>query len=198
MSAPAAAASELAAILLAAGSSTRLGEPKQLVRWNGEPLIRRAARLALEAGACPVWVVLPPGAADMQRALDGLAPVRLLESPETVQGMGRSLAVAMKALLAAETVPQRVLLLVCDQPLIGAEHLRRLLDALGEDGITAALYQGRPGVPAVFDQRHFPALACAKGDEGARALLRHGRIATVALAEAAADIDTPNDLRFLR
>lgn len=188
---------ELAAIVLAAGTSSRLGYPKQLVQYEGEPLIRRAARLALEVGASPTLVVLPAGMPVIQQALAGLSPIVLLENAEAAEGMGSSLRLSMKTLLDANLIPRRLLLLTCDQPLIEARHLRSLLQAPSASGITAAFYNGRPGVPAVFDQQHFPSLAQAHGDQGARALLRSGTVTKIAMPEAALDVDTPEDLRRL-
>lgn len=242
----------VAAIVLAAGASTRLGTPKQHVLYQGEPLVRRAARSALEAGASPVLVVL--GAAlrsesDLQsrrhtnrlhinldrsaqtssqrspnstitdvssvQALAGL-PVTVVANPDHATGMGSSLRAGMAALLAAPhephdgsvqsqavagagtpepAAPDRVLLLVADQPLVTAEHLRLLLSAPAPDGIVAAAYNGRLGVPAIFSRQHFTALAAAEGDQGARTLLRTLPATPFDLPEAAVDIDTPDDLR---
>jgi CTP:molybdopterin cytidylyltransferase MocA len=188
---------ELAAIVLAAGNSSRLGHPKQLVEYEGEPLIRRAARLAVEAGSTPALIVLPPGVPVMQQALAGLSSILVLENVLAAEGMGSSLRLSMKTLLDANVIPRRLLLLTCDQPLIEARHLQSLLQAPSASGITAAFYNGRPGVPAVFDRQHFPALAQAHGDKGARTLLRSGPVTTVDMPEAALDLDTPEDLSRL-
>jgi molybdenum cofactor cytidylyltransferase len=188
---------ELAAIVLAAGTSSRLGHPKQLVQYDGEPLIRRAARLAVEVGASPTLVVLPTAMPVIQQALDGLSSIVVVENTQAAEGMGGSLRLSMKTLLERNILPRRLLLLTCDQPLIEARHLRSLLQAPSASGITAALYNGRPGVPAVFDQQHFPALAQAHGDQGARALLRSGAVTKIEVPEAALDVDTPEDLRRL-
>ena len=225
----------VAAILLAAGASTRLGTPKQLVLYRGEPLLRRAARSALEAGASPVLVVLAAdrkpssrlhthldrsahtasqttpsnSMADLSRqALAGL-PVTLVENPDHSSGMGSSLRAGMAALLRHATPlppshiprdrskPDRVLLLVSDQPLLTPEHLGLLLAAPAPDGIVAAAYNGRLGVPAIFSRQHFAALAAVEGDHGARTLLRNLPATPFDLPEAALDIDTPDDLRDL-
>lgn len=185
-----------AAIVLAAGSSTRLGQPKQLVCYAGEPLLRRAARLAFEVGARPVIVVLGAQAADCRNLLGGL-PVNVIENEEYASGMGSSLRLGMAALATLQPEAGRVLLLVCDQPLLRAEQLRELLGTPAPDGIAAAEYCGRLGVPAVFGREHFSALASVSGDAGARALLRALPIRAVPMPEAAVDIDTPDDLRAL-
>ena len=188
---------ELAAIVLAAGGSFRLGHPKQLVQYEGEPLIRRAARLAVEVGAAPTLVVLPAGVPVIQLALAGLSSIVVLENVQAAEGMGSSLRLSMNTLLDANVIPKRLLLLTCDQPLIEARHLQSLLQAPTGSGITAAFYNGWPGVPAVFDRQHFPALAQTHGDQGARTLLRSGPVTTVDMPEAALDLDTPEDLSRL-
>ncbi len=188
-----------AAIVLAAGASARLGQPKQLLCFRGEPLVRSAARLALTAGALPVFVIVPAAAnAACVEALDGL-PVTVVVNPEASEGMGSSLRLGMAALAGVQPQPGRVLLMVCDQPLLRPEHLLALLTAEAPGGIAAAGYGDPPrlGVPAVFSREHFAALAAASGDEGARGLLRSGRASAVPVPEAAVDIDTPADLLAL-
>lgn len=182
----------MAALILAAGASTRLGQPKQLVLFRGEPLLRRTARLALAAGAEPVLVVIPAQEGTTpcphETALAGL-PATILQNRNATEGMGSSLRLGIAAL---PPTTQRVLLLVCDQPLLRPEHLRTLLNALGS--VAAARYNDRLGVPAVFNRQHFPALADVHGDQGARSLLRSLPVTAVPLPEAALDIDTPEDL----
>ena len=186
-----------AAILLAAGGSTRLGQPKQLVALDGEPLLARTARAALAAGAAPVWVVVSEATAESGRvALAGI-DATIVENPDAAEGMGSSLRIGMAALSAAEPVPERVLLLVCDQPLVTAEHLRLLLSTPSPHGMVAAAYAGRVGVPAVFERRHYAALAETRGDTGARELLRSLPVTSVDMPEATVDIDTPEQLREL-
>ncbi len=184
-----------AAILLAAGTSSRLGQHKQLVAYRGEPLLRGAARLALEAGSAPVIAVIGAGAEASKTALAGL-PVFLAVNEQAGEGMGSSLRLGMRTLHELAPDAERVLLLVCDQPLLRPEHLHALLAAPGS--IAAAHYNGRPGVPAVFRREHFPALAAAEGDQGARALLRSLPATAVPMPEAAMDIDTPADLAELQ
>ncbi len=184
----------LVALLLAAGESTRLGRPKQLVLHRGEPLLRRAVRVAAAVGATPVFVVTNPSLPDCRAMLSDL-PATVLVNPLPAAGMGSSLRLGMEAVLAAQ--PERLLLLVCDQPLLGPEHLGRLLRAPAPGGVAAAAYGGRAGVPAVFSQEHFPALAQLSGDQGARGLLRTLPATPVPMPEAAIDIDTPEDLAAL-
>ncbi len=184
-----------AAIVLAAGSSSRLGQAKQLLEYGGEPLLRRAVRLALSAGAAPVLVVV--GESEHEAVIHDL-PGNVVLNPEHAEGMGSSLRVGMAALTRLAPEAERVLLMVCDQPLLETNHLLALLEAEAPHGVAAAEYGGRLGVPAVFARKHFPALAAVAGDRGARALLRGMAVTAVVMPEAAVDIDTPDDLEALR
>jgi CTP:molybdopterin cytidylyltransferase MocA len=193
---------DTAAMVLAAGSSTRLGRPKQFLEFESETLLARAVRIALEAGASPVWVVLPTALLPAGNRALAETPAIVVENPLSAEGMGSSLRAGMAALLSSsaedeQTRPNRLLLLVCDQPRITAEHLRTLLHTPSPHGMTAARYNQRVGVPAVFGREHFAALAAASGDTGARTLLRSHAVTAVDLPEAAIDIDTPDDVQRL-
>ncbi|HEY0785133.1 MAG TPA: nucleotidyltransferase family protein, partial [Acidobacteriaceae bacterium] len=168
-----------AAIVLAAGGSKRLGQPKQLVRLAGEPLVRRAARMAIEAGCSPVVVVLGAAEAGCRRALAGLQPApHVVVNERWQEGMSGSLRVGLGELESALgdarlTRPQSALMLVCDQVRLttaGLEELVRV-HASGDWLVTAARYGGRLGVPAIFRAELWPELARLSGDQGARRLL---------------------------
>ncbi len=187
-----------AAILLAAGASTRMGRPKQLIRLGGESLLRHAARMATEAGCAPVVVVLGDRADQMRSELDGL-PVLAAVNEDWAEGMGSSLRFGMISLSGMRPAVAGVLVLVCDQPGLSSEHLRRLLlrQAAGTALVTASLYGGRAGVPAVFAPALFPKLAALEGDRGARDLIRghEDEVETVSWPEGALDLDGPEDLK---
>ncbi len=187
----------VAAILLAAGGSSRLGQPKQLVTLGGVPLARRAALAALDAGAFPLVVVLGASAERVAPCFNGL-PVALCTHAGWQQGMGSSLAFALRCLVAAHDGVTRLLLLVCDQYRVDAPLLRRLL-ACEVERVACCHYAGRLGVPAVFPRRYFPELLALNGDQGARRLLAaHGAEAEVIDFPAGAlDVDTPGDLAAL-
>ncbi len=182
-----------AAILLAAGASTRLGQPKQLVTLNGETLLARAVRIAHEAGCSPILVVLGAEAEHI-RAACPLPNAIIVLNQQWPEGMASSIRVGIEALRgiapqeAADTL-HGVLLMTCDQPAVTPDHLR----ALGASGdITASAYAGRRGVPAYFPASSFAALSQLTGDSGARELLRASRAIPLPLGEL--DIDTPEAL----
>jgi molybdenum cofactor cytidylyltransferase len=199
----------LAAVVLAAGDSSRLGSPKQLVLYQGLPLVARAARAALKAGADPVVVILGANAEAVDAALSGI-PVIPVVNPEWSQGMGTSVATGVKAIMAQAPSVNAVIVLLADQPLVDDAALGRLLDTWTDsdagpsDGgvhttIAAAEYAGTVGVPAVFGRAHFTALCSLPPAAGAARLLRHidARVRLVAMREAAMDVDTAEDLERL-
>jgi molybdenum cofactor cytidylyltransferase len=188
-------APKAAAVLLAAGASRRLGQPKQLLLIDGESLIRRTARLAVETGCAPVVVVLGFEAERMAAELDGLA-VEAVVNASWSSGMGSSLACGVAAARRARPETDALLLLVCDQPRLSVNHLRHLLGrhAAGTAAIAASAYAGRAGVPAVFARSLFPELEQIEGDRGARDVILSRHAQTVDWPDGAYDIDLPKDL----
>lgn len=193
-----------ATLVLAAGASTRMGAPKQLLAWRGAPLVRHQTETALAARLGPVFVVVGAHAEACREALAGL-PVEVVENGAWREGLASSIRAGLAAALAAEPELGSVLLLLGDQPLASAELLRALAAARRPGEQAAATRDGAQlGPPALFARPLFPALAALRGDAGARALLRdpHARVAVVPWPGAARDLDTPADLgtvlRFAR
>ncbi|HEY0779571.1 MAG TPA: nucleotidyltransferase family protein [Gemmatirosa sp.] len=194
----------VAAVVLAAGASTRLGRPKQLVLHEGEPLVRRAVRAAVDAGARPVVVVLGARAAEIAPALDGVAGIDVITHARWADGLGASLAAGLRALDAGsgsagsgDAPTDGVLLTVCDQPLVDARALGALIDAFaGPATAVAAEYAGTLGVPAVIGRDHLDAFRTRTGDAGAGRWLRaHAALVTpVPMPAAAFDVDTEADV----
>ncbi len=183
-------------MVLAAGGSTRLGEPKQLIEFRGEPLVRRAARAASEAGADPVFVVLGCEEARIACALEGVASVAIVQNERWRDGLASSLVAGMREVLRLDRRADAVLIMAADQPLVGAIELCRLLDGLKEGHrIVAAEYDETVGVPAVIGCEHLAALLALEGDAGAGRWLRAqgGAVRRIHMEEAAVDIDTASD-----
>ncbi|MBS1802056.1 MAG: nucleotidyltransferase family protein [Acidobacteria bacterium] len=188
------------AVIIAAGSSSRLGQPKQLLVFKGETLLQRAIRIAHEAGAAPIFVVLGAHHSQIESGLDPSAIV--VTNPEWQQGMATSIRAGIHALDIKEPQPAGVLLLLCDQPAVTPDHLRRMLTAFQRDPVTAvaSVYAGRRGIPALFPRNAFPDLLGLRGDHGARGLLADPERAVieVPLENGELDIDRPEDLAHLR
>jgi molybdenum cofactor cytidylyltransferase len=138
-----------AAVVLAAGASTRLGEPKQLVMLAGETLLERAVRTAREAGCEPVVVVL--GAAYVEILGNcGLGDAVTVINSDWKEGMSSSIRLGIRTLGFIAKDADGVVLMTCDQPAVTAEHLRAII-ASGTRAASA--YAGRAGVPAYTSQR---------------------------------------------
>ncbi|HVU23962.1 MAG TPA: nucleotidyltransferase family protein [Opitutus sp.] len=184
------------AIILAAGGSTRMGEPKQLLPLGGRPLLVRAVEAALASPAWPVVVVLGAHAEKM-RPLLARFPVLVADNPAWSEGMASSLRAGIATLREFSRSLDAALLALCDQPAFSAGVIAGLAEALHATGrsVAAARYAGHLGSPAIFRREHFTALAALTGEEGARTLLSAmpDRVAAVDLPALAQDIDTPGD-----
>jgi CTP:molybdopterin cytidylyltransferase MocA len=187
------------AIVLAAGASRRLGQSKQLLKHGSETLLKRAIRLANEAGASPVFAVL---GADFEiiKASVPFHDATVVFNGHWEQGIASSIHAGLKAVNG--TQPAAVLLLTCDQPRLTAAHLRGLTGAFAAQSapsIVASTYAGVLGTPAVFPRAVFPELLALKGDKGARELLKEPSCPLVAVefAGGEVDIDIPADLDHL-
>lgn len=182
----------IAAVVLAAGASTRLGEPKQLLNIGGETLLERTVRVAREAGCAPIVVVL--GAAHVEI----LADTRLTDAVSVIndewqEGMASSIRLGVRTLGFIAKEAEGVLLMTCDQPAITVKHLTLLMM---KQEIKASRYAERNGVPAYFPKQYFPQLMALTGDSGARTLLAQVRSENLLHGEL--DIDTAGDLAQAR
>jgi molybdenum cofactor cytidylyltransferase len=192
----------VAAIILAAGASRRLGQPKQLIMMGGETLLARAMRLTKEAGANPVLVVL--GAfRDAIRASIEFHEAVVVVNQDWQQGMATSIHSGLRSLDSDGVLADGVLILSCDQPKLTSQHLRALIDAFEAQQaptIVASAYSSIRGIPAVFPRDAFPALLALRGDTGARALFAHApcNVISVPFDGGDVDIDLPADLAQLQ
>jgi molybdenum cofactor cytidylyltransferase len=188
----------IGALILAAGGSTRLGQPKQLLIHQGETLVRRAARAAMDAGCFPTVVVTGGQHAQIAEELTSLE-VRLQHHPDWRLGIGSSIRAGLGEIRSHQPDLDAVLIMVCDQPFVSAELLASLIATCASAGTRAAAcaYAGSIGVPAIFDRTLFPALAALSDDQGAKAILTSQTIevARLEFPAGAIDIDTPADSR---
>jgi len=159
----------VAGILMAAGASTRLGQPKQLLEWKGRPLIAHAAHTALDAGLDPVVVVIGHRAEEMRAALRS-APVTIVENPHWPEGMSTSMRVGLSTLPG--DVDAAIFLLV-DQPRIEARHLKAMIAAYraSDKRIVVSACKGRRASPTLFDRALFDQLLRITGDTGGRSII---------------------------
>ncbi|MCA8829611.1 nucleotidyltransferase family protein [Hymenobacter pini] len=191
-----------AVILLAAGASTRLGQPKQLVQFRGKSLLRRAAETAVAAAAgLPVLVVTGALHEELLPELTDL-PVQAVRCPEWEQGMGASLKTGLTQLSASTGNPTGFVVMLCDQPLVTTELLQELEGVHQQTGqpIVASAYASTVGVPVFFAASMLPLLLALPDAAGAGQVLRqHAElVATVEFPDGAFDVDTPAQLAALR
>jgi CTP:molybdopterin cytidylyltransferase MocA len=181
----------VAGLLLAAGEGSRLGRPKALVELGGRTLAERGVALLRDGGTHPVLLV--SGAVPVS-----VASARAVHNPDWRTGMGSSLAAGLRALKDLDC--QAVVVALADQPLVGANAVRRLI-AAWRDGATVAVatYDGKPRNPVLIAREHWDSvLELATGDTGARPFL-HAHPELVRLVECGDtgspyDVDTPEDL----
>lgn len=183
------------AIVLAAGGSTRLGRPKQLLHGNGETLVHRAVRLALATQPLRTLVICGGNAEDVRAAITDL-PVEVLFNPDWREGLASSLRLAA-ATLADDERP--VLIIGCDQPALEHDHLQRLLEGAtgSSSGCAASRHGDAPGIPVVVNALLLHGACELRGDKGLRGVLqalREGSLYLLEAPELEFDLDTPGDV----
>lgn len=187
---------KIGAILLAAGGSSRLGHPKQLVKFQGQALIRRAAEMLVASVCSPVVVVL---GAEIERStveLDGL-DVSICVNENWSDGISSSIKAGLRSLLELQPDVDAALFALCDQPFVTTNDVDFLSETFRKTGspIVAASYGETVGVPALFANEMFDELSTLEGDVGSRKIIRRhtNKVSTVEIGRAEIDIDTPGD-----
>jgi molybdenum cofactor cytidylyltransferase len=180
----------VAAVILAAGASTRLGRPKQLLVINGETLVERAIRIAAEAGLTPIIavVVAYPELVSRLQTDQKCTTIFCLRQP--TEGISRSIKLGIAE--ARRCHASGAILMTCDQVDVTPEHLQAL--CAEPDAPCGSAYAGRIGVPAYFPAASFDALLALDGDTGARDLLRAAK--SIPDETLSLDIDTEEDFRL--
>jgi molybdenum cofactor cytidylyltransferase len=183
-----------AIILLAAGNSSRMGSPKQLLNFNGVPLLRHAAETALRTGCGHVVVVLGAHAQRLYKVLWGL-DVQIVLNPRWSDGMGTSIHAGLEAIKNANVTG--AILALADQPFVTSEYLQSLIvkhDATGAE-VVASQYSGTAGVPAFFSQTAFASLLGLQANQGCKGIVTgtDHTVTFIDCPEAAMDVDTPED-----
>ncbi len=191
---------KFAIVILAAGTSARLGSPKQLLTYKGKNLLRHSVDEALETGCQSVFVVLGANTDLMRDELKD-KPVIIVENKDWQEGMASSIRCGLENISKTILRPDCVIFMVCDQPHVNSSLLLNLLEKRNETGmpIVASSYNDKTGTPALFHKNFFPALMELTGDKGARKLIADNpdKVATVPFPEGIKDIDTKEDYESL-
>ncbi|MEP6906546.1 MAG: nucleotidyltransferase family protein [Pseudoxanthomonas sp.] len=183
------------ALVLAAGGSTRLGRPKQLLMRDGETLVHRAVRLALATGPARLLVMTGGNAEVVSEAIADL-PAQVVFNPEWQEGLASSLRLAAAIF---EGDKAAVLILGCDQPALQQDHLQRLLAGAmaSTSGCAATVHAGTVGIPVVVNSALLQDARALQGDKGLRDLLRQlpaGSLYSLQAPELQFDLDTQDDV----
>lgn len=185
---------EIAAVILAAGSSSRMGQPKQLLEWQGKTLLEGIVAKVKEAGTGEVFVVLGAKAQKIIPVLED-QPITLVENPDWERGMGTSVVAGVRAAMASGA--DAALVVLVDQPYVSVALLRDILQLHREHpkALIVSDYGTHSGVPALFPAFFFPELLLLKGDEGARKIIKRYSREKIAVSfpEGNLDLDTPED-----
>jgi molybdenum cofactor cytidylyltransferase len=184
-------------ILLAAGSSTRMGQPKQLLIWQGQTLVRHMARQALASRLDGLLVVVGAEAATTRAALAGLdGPLQTVENSAYLAGQATSLRVGLSAL---PSVARAALVLLVDQPFVGPALINQIVENYEQEPALAVvpMYRGQRGNPTLLARPLFEELKMLEGDVGARIVLqRHAeQVRWLEIDDPAVvtDVDTPGE-----
>jgi molybdenum cofactor cytidylyltransferase len=187
-------------ILLAAGESSRLGKPKQLLAYAGKALLQHSLQVAGDSIAHPTIVVLGAHADIIKKEIDfNMAHVVINEAWQ--EGMASSIRCGLKLLMEIDPLSDGVILMVCDQPFTNSQLVNTLIQVHEKSGkpIIACSYSNTLGPPSLFHKGLFPELLQLKGDIGAKSIIRKyaDEVEVVSFPKGSEDIDTRTEYQRL-
>ncbi len=189
-----------AVIILAAGQSSRLGQPKQLLNFKGTSLLQHAINSARQSSLRDIILVLGSEFELIKDAID-LTGVHLASNENWQSGIASSITCGLDAFDLFNPRPDAAIFMVCDQPFVDSALLNQLLAAQKASGkpIVASAYGDIVGIPALFHKSFFNQLQALKGDTGAKKIIQQNPddTITVPFDQGGIDIDTPDDYHSL-
>ena len=183
-------------IILAAGASTRMGSPKQLLEYREQTLIHHTVSIAATSLCQPIVVVLGAYAELIEPEIKSF-PVIIALNRNWSNGMSTSIRLGIETLLIFNSELEAIVLMLCDQPFVSTSLINKLVVTYhrSKQPIVASQYGEVVGIPALFDSKFFPHLLELKGDRGARQVIKQSlpMVVRVPFPAGAFDIDTPTD-----
>ena len=190
-----------ALIILAAGSSSRLGQPKQKLLYKGKSLLQHALDEGVASDCSEILVVLGANEEDVRLEMDW-QDAQIVVNEDWEKGMSSSIKCGINTLIKSKPDVSQAVLMLCDQPFVDAEILNKLITQkqLSGKAIAACTYDNTLGTPVLFDRIFFPQLLSLKGQQGAKKLILNNQdqVVSVPFALGNIDIDTIEDFKKLR
>ena len=188
-------------IILAAGNSSRLGRPKQLLSYNGRTLLQHSLQIAGASNANPIVVVLGADADIIKREINGVY-VHVVQNEDWQEGMASSIRCGINAFRQITPNAEGVIVMVCDQPYITASLLNELITAHQKTGkpIVACSYENTFGPPVFFHHTFFDELLKLKGDVGAKNIIHQhaDAVELISFPEGTYEVDTEADYERIK
>jgi molybdenum cofactor cytidylyltransferase len=190
----------IAIILLAAGSSSRFGEPKQLIKFNGKSLINNALSAALAVNK-NIIVVLGANENSVKKEIENKT-VKILFNKDWEEGMASSIRCGLSFLIKENASNDAVIFMVCDQPFVTSSLIKKFMVAYEETNkpIVASAYNNTTGTPVLFDKIFFNELLALQGKHGAKKIISQhmDSTTTITFPSGEIDIDTKEDYNNLQ
>jgi molybdenum cofactor cytidylyltransferase len=188
--------SPVAILILAAGSSNRLGQSKQLLMYNHITLLEKSIHESIQSQVGEVFVVLGANEEEHRKVIAHL-PVTIISNPTWKKGMGNSMKTGLSFVMDKHPLVGGILILVCDQPALSSFHLQKLQEVFQQTQIpiVASQYDDTVGVPAFFHRVLFDDLLQVPDDSGAKKIISRypHQVKSLKFEGGELDIDTPED-----
>ena len=187
-------------VILAAGDSSRLGNMKQLLPFNGKTLLQHVIDEAADAGAQPIVVITGANANKVAASITD-SRVSIVENGNWKEGMASGIVAGIRQITGQNKGVKKIILAVCDQPFVSSALFEQLDEKQNKSGkpVVASTYADTVGTPALFSMEFFDQLLSLTGDEGAKKILKSNTsdVATVPFPRGEIDIDTQKDYENL-